>query len=111
MPTTADLSLMRDRTCSFIAGGVERDVPRGGSTAEARPHGADDLVELRARQLRIDGEREHFVRGALRLGAAARLVVQVREAGLKVQRERVVDRRADAALLEMRLQLVATWRA
>src|SRR6185369_6931173 len=66
-----------------------------------------DFVELLTRQLREDRQRQHFLRGALTLGKLTFLVAEVREAGLEVQRERIVDRRADATFLEERLQRVA----
>src|SRR5207249_1603241 len=46
-------------------------------------------------------------RGALRLWQLARLVAQVAEAVLQMQRHRVVDRRADGLALEVCLQRVA----
>ncbi len=62
---------------------------------------------MRGGQFGIDRQREHFARGPLRLRARAGLIPEVREAGLEMQRQRVVHRRADAARLEVRLQLVA----
>src|SRR5207302_1468792 len=59
-------------------------------------------------QLREHRKREHFPGGPLRLGQAAGLVAQMREAVLQVERQRIIDRAPDALALEVRLQLVAT---
>src|SRR5215831_18568781 len=70
------------------------------------PHVVDDLVELVGCELWIDGQRQHFRRRTLRLGVAPGLVAEVREAWLEVQRQRIVDRCADALRLEIILKLV-----
>src|SRR5215471_20694093 len=70
------------------------------------PHVMDDLVDLVGGELWIDGQRQHFGRRTLRLGAAPGLVAEVGEARLQVQRQRIVDRRADALRLEIILKLV-----
>src|SRR5436309_72590 len=57
-------------------------------------HRGNDLVELRVRQLGIDGQREHFPRGPLALRALARLVTEVGETGLEMKRKGIVDRRS-----------------
>src|SRR3954462_10217959 len=76
------------------------------SPSEEGAHPRNDLAELRVTQLGEDLQGEHLGRGALALRALALAVAQVGEARLEVQRERVVDRGADPARLEERLQLV-----
>src|SRR5437868_5579874 len=71
------------------------------------PNSAHDLIDLRLRQLRIDRQRQHFLCGAFRLGAASFFISQIGETGLKVQRQRIVNRASDAAILEKTLKLVA----
>src|SRR5829696_2005064 len=78
-----------------------------GLAAEEGAHRRDDFIELRLRQLGKDRQREHLGRGLLALRALTLAVAEVGEAGLKVQRQRVVDGGPDAALLEERLQCVA----
>src|SRR5215216_1506995 len=104
MPTTADLSWMRESNCSFM-----RARRVGGLWPGSRPtvelaDTRDDFVELRVRQLRVDRQREDFAGGTLRFGRRALLVPQVREAWLQVEGQRVVDGRSDAVRLQVRLQ-------
>src|SRR5688572_9362748 len=79
----------------------------GGSLAEEGAYARDDLVELRAREFREDGERHHLVRGLLGLRAGPFLVAEIREAGLQVERQRIVDRVPDPLRLQMVLERVA----
>ena len=63
-----------------------------------RENRVDDCVLLLPGHLRIDRERDHFPGRCLGDRQAAALVAQMREAGLQVQGQRVVDRAADARL-------------
>src|SRR4029078_2450870 len=96
-PTTAERSLIRSSNRCFV----------DESAAIERSDGIDDLVELRVSQLRGDGERQHLLRRLLGFGALPFFVPEVSETRLKMQRKRIVNRRADAAFLEECLQLVA----
>src|SRR5678816_71960 len=96
-PTTAERSLIRSSNRCFV----------DESAAIERSDGIDDLVELRVSQLRVDGERQHLLRRLLGFGALPFFVPEVSETRLKMQRKRIVNRRADAAFLEECLQLVA----
>src|SRR4029079_7674789 len=69
-------------------------------------HVFDYLVELSVRQLRVDRQRENFTGRALGLRTASSFVTEVREAGLQVERQRIIDRAADPLLLEETLKLV-----
>src|SRR5439155_23437920 len=57
-------------------------------------------------QLREDRQRQDLARGALAHRQASFLISQGSEALLAVERDRVVDRAADALRLEVRQQLV-----
>src|SRR5438045_1867363 len=94
---TADRSSIRRRSSFFI----------DGLSAIECSHAFGDLVQLALRQLRIDRQRKHLVRGALRFRTCALLVAEVGETGLQVELQRVVDRRSDSALLEETLKFVA----
>src|SRR5205085_4589778 len=67
----------------------------------------DDVLLLLGRQLGEHRERERLAGGALGLREVACLVAQVGEAGLQVERDRVVDLRPDAVLSEVFEQRVA----
>src|SRR3954463_14956985 len=69
-------------------------------------HGLDHRVLLLAAELGLDGQRDHPLGGRLAGRKRAAPVAQVGEAGLQMQRERIVPRVADAPALERRLQLV-----
>jgi hypothetical protein len=70
-------------------------------------HCLDHFVELRRGEFGKNGQRQHFERRAFGLGTLPLQVPEIREARLQVQRERIVDRAADTAILEMRLQRLA----
>src|SRR5687768_752748 len=102
-PTTAERSFRRERSWSFM-GGKDGDMnPRketrvaasAPSSAVEAADGVDNLVLLTPCQLGIDGKRQHLGRCPFGLGARPRLIPQIDEAGLEVQRQRVVDRRPD----------------
>src|SRR5690348_15614596 len=76
------------------------------SPSEEGAHPRNDLVELGVTQFGEDRQGEDLARGPLALGALPRAVAQVGEARLEVERQRIVDRGADATRLEERLQLV-----
>src|SRR3954464_10117839 len=78
------------------------------SLREEGVEAAGDFVELCARQFRKDGERKHFARGALTLGALTLAIPKVREARLQMERQRVVDGRPDSPVLEEGLQRITT---
>src|ERR1044071_1756208 len=77
------------------------------ASSEESSERLDDVLLLRARQLRIHRERERGARGALGLGEVALAVSEVGEAGLQVERDGVIDLRADAVSLEVFEQRVA----
>src|SRR3954468_24763198 len=79
---------------------------KAASLPEERLHAGHHFLQLLAGELREDRQREDLPGGALALGELTGLVAQIGEAGLQVERERVVDRRADAALLEEGLERV-----
>ena len=71
------------------------------------PIGRDDRVLLRGGQLAVDRNRQALARRALGVRERARPVAEIGEAGLQVERHRVVDLVADAPRVEMALQRVA----
>src|SRR5215208_1890669 len=75
--------------------------------AEEGAYACHHLVQLRLGELREDRQREHFLRRPFALGALAFAVPEVREAGLEVEWQRIVDGGPDTTLLEERLQRVA----
>src|SRR5689334_19562266 len=82
-----------------------RVIPRRGS----RPglggelvDGRDHVALLLRREPRVQGQRQHLVRRALGLGQRAAREAQHFVRGLQVHGNRVVDERADLALLEPR---------
>src|SRR5580765_452588 len=85
-------------------------MPRRSASVE-RAHRSDDFIELALGQLREDWQRYHLCRRSLGLWTAPRLVAQVRETRLKMERERVVDRIADTSFLQEGLQIVAAGNA
>src|SRR5439155_20250819 len=95
-PTVAARSWMRFSTSSFIGSFTRLSAIEGSDAAH-------DFIQLRVRELGIDRQRKDFARGALRLGISAGLVAEMCEARLEVQWQGVVDRAADALLLEARL--------
>src|SRR5262249_17214597 len=72
-----------------------------------RRDGGDDALDLRRRQLGEDREGENLARRALGFGHVARLVTEMPETLLEVERDRVVDAPADALLLEVCAERVA----
>ena len=68
------------------------------------PHHVLALLGL---ELGIDRQRQHLGGGALRLREIVRLMLEIGEAALRVQRHGIVDLRADALGREMSAQLVA----
>src|SRR5690349_9658058 len=72
-----------------------------------RGDGIHHVLQLGFAQLRVDGQRDGLRGGGFGVRAVARLVAEIREAGLQVQRHRVVDLRADALLAQVGLELVA----
>src|SRR5689334_13719305 len=100
-PTTAERSLIRSSNRCFTL----------DSAAIERSDGIDHLVQLRAGELGIDGQRQDLLCRFLRLGALPFPVAEIREARLQVERKRIVDRRTDTAFLEKCLQLVAAFDA
>src|ERR1051325_6291890 len=93
---TADRSSIRRKSSSFI----------DGLSAIECSHALDDFVQLALCQLGIDRQRKHLVRGALRFRTRTLLVAEVGETRLEGERQWIVDRRADAALLEETLKFV-----
>src|SRR5678816_74718 len=85
-------------------------MPRRSASVK-RAHRSDDFIELALGQLREDRQRYHLCRRTLGLGTAPRLVTEVREARLKVERERIVNRSADTPFLQKGLQIVAAGNA
>src|SRR5207245_2180864 len=71
-------------------------------------HPFDDFVQLALCQLRIDRQREDLFRRALGFGKRALLVAEVGKAGLQVERQWIVDRASDPAVLEETLKVIAT---
>ena len=70
------------------------------------------VLALLGRELGIDRQRQHLVRRrAATRGKSSRLVLEIGEAALSMQRHRIVDLRADAFGREMGAQLVALRRA
>src|SRR3954469_10717735 len=69
--------------------------------------GIDDFVELAAVEFREDGQRQNFLRRALGFGTAAFAVSEVREARLEMQRQWIVNRRANLLALQICLQVIA----
>ena len=65
------------------------------------------MRELRTVELGINRQGECFQGGAFRLRKIARLVPQVLKALLQMQRDRIIDLRANAAPGEKRAQLIA----
>src|SRR5690606_7206826 len=66
-----------------------------------------DVVDLRRRELGIDRQCEHLLRGALGNRKRARRVAEVRETLLPMERHRIVDLRADAPRGKVVSKLVA----
>src|SRR3954468_4115347 len=94
-------------TVMFMQWARMQEGRRRRSCAEVRVHRGHDLVELRSRQLGIDRQRQHFLRGTLALRALPLLVAEVGEARLEMERKRVVDGAAHASRLERGLEQVA----
>jgi hypothetical protein len=67
---------------------------------------AHHFVELRLRELREDWQRQHFARCAFALGALPFPIAEVGETGLQMEREWVIDGRADSTVLEKLLERV-----
>src|SRR5678815_79263 len=78
------------------------------SAAIELSHRADDFIELRSCQFRIDGQRDHFLRCLLTLGKRPGLVSEILEARLKMKRQRIIDRAADSFFLQVLLQFVTS---
>src|SRR6185295_15672779 len=62
-------------------------------------------------QLAVNRNREAFIRRALGVRKFAAAIAEVREARLQVKGHRVVDLVADALLVEVPLERVASWGA
>ena len=71
----------------------------------------DDRLLLGAVELREDRNGQAFVGCPLGVREVAAAIAQAREAGLQGQRHRIVDLVADAGLVEMALERVASGRA
>src|SRR5438067_7391218 len=80
------------------------------SVAIKFPYRADNLVELIFRQLWIDRKRDNFFCRALAFWKLPFAEAEISEAGLKMKRQRVINRVTDFARLEIRLQIVASLR-
>src|SRR5262249_41188002 len=78
-----------------------------GSVVGEFPNAGRDVANLVLRELRVDRECECFLRGRLGLRHVALAVTERGEALLQVKRNRVVNLRADAPLVEELLELVA----
>src|SRR5688572_30812012 len=74
------------------------------SFAEEGAHRRDDFVALRRREFGEHRQRDDLARGLLGHRTAPFAIPEVGEAGLLVEGQRVVDRVADAARREMRLE-------
>src|SRR5687768_13069221 len=83
----------------------------GRSAAIEPAHPGDHLVQLRPGELGEHRQRQHFGGRTLRFRTLPLLVAQVREARLEMEGQRIVDRRADALLLQVRLEGIPTLRA
>src|ERR1700761_2735396 len=95
-PMTALRSWIRSSSCCFI-----------GLAAIKSSDRRDDLVELVLCELWVDRQGQHFVRSALRFRTCTLLVAEVGEAGLQVQRQRVVDRCTDSGAFQVGLEGIA----
>src|SRR5262245_62519504 len=84
--------------------GLESD---GAVPARISSYRGDDACLLIGGQLAVDGNREALGRRALGVRKIALTMSEIREAGLQMERNRIVDLVADALLVEMTLQAVA----
>src|SRR4051794_25113924 len=87
------------------------DRMRRRSASVERAYRGDDFIELALRELRKYRQRYDLSRRALGFRTAPCLVTEVCETGLKMERERVVDRGADTPLFQEGLQIVAAGNA
>src|SRR5579862_742952 len=99
MPTLALRFSIRSRICCFISG--------SGAAIECT-NSAHDLVELTSFQFGIDRERNDLFGGTFGMRTRPLLIAEIREARLKVKRQRIVDRAADLLVREESSQVVPT---
>ena len=78
-----------------------------GMSIEILADRTDDEPLLLVAELRIERQRERFTGGRFRVGKIARLVAQRLEAKLQVERDRVIDLRADLSRRQIFTQRVA----